>query len=245
MSESLARALGDIDRLVRELAHDLDDACPLRTHRAGTGLPRAGGTTRSNGCSAASPSTAPATTRCARPSSSPYLHADRRGDAIALLRDRATASSERPADGRAPRRRGRAARRRARLGPRPARAGRRARRRRRRARHGAARRWRDRSRAQRRHAASGAVAVRLELARIAAVDDLDAALQHYQLLVDSRARDLGSRELRQRHPPPARHAQGGGAPRARRRGHRVRPRRARGAHAPRTLVTMLDKLGWW
>ena len=76
------------------------------------------------------------------------------------------------------------------------------------------------------------VTVRLELARIAAVDDLDSALEHYRLLVDGRARDLRARELRQRHPAPARDAQGRGGPRARRRGHRVRPRRARGAHAP-------------
>ena len=37
MSESLARALGDIDRLVRELALDLDDAGALRAHRARAG----------------------------------------------------------------------------------------------------------------------------------------------------------------------------------------------------------------
>ena len=53
MSESLARALGDIDRLVRELARDL--ATPARYVRIAHELDvgRARRTTRSTGCSRA------------------------------------------------------------------------------------------------------------------------------------------------------------------------------------------------
>ncbi len=53
MSESLARALGDIDRLVRELARDLATPCPLRAHRPRARRGRTAATTRSSGCSAA------------------------------------------------------------------------------------------------------------------------------------------------------------------------------------------------
>ena len=62
----------------------------------------------------------------------------------------------------------------------------------------------------------------------------------------SRARDFRARELRQRHPPSARDAQGRRCPWPRRRGHRVRARRARGAHPPaHARDDAPDKLGWW
>ena len=106
MSESLARALGDIDRLVRELARDLDDARPLRAHRPRARRRPPGATTRSSGCSAAWPSTARATTTLREALVIAYLHADQRDDALALLRAELTRAPERAVDGRAARRRG-------------------------------------------------------------------------------------------------------------------------------------------
>ena len=89
------------------------------------------------------------------------------------------------------------------------------------------------------------VAVRLELARIAAVDDLDAALKHYRLLV---AAELETSE-RESYGNAVRHL------RAMRKAADAHGRGAEViafAHAAReehtrrrTLVTMLDKLGWW
>jgi hypothetical protein len=89
------------------------------------------------------------------------------------------------------------------------------------------------------------VAVRLELARIAAVDDLDAALRHYRLLV---AAELETSE-RESYGNAIRHL------RAMRKAADAHGRGAEViafAHAAReehtrrrTLVTMLDKLGWW
>ena len=64
------------------------------------------------------------------------------------------------------------------------------------------------------------------------VDDLDAALQHYRLLVAAELETSDRESYGSADPAPARDAQGRGGARARRRGHRVRPRRARGAHAP-------------
>ena len=89
------------------------------------------------------------------------------------------------------------------------------------------------------------VAVRLELARIAAVDDLDAALRHYRLLV---AAELETSE-RESYGNAIRHL------RAMRKAADAHGRGAEViafAHAAReehtrrrTLVMMLDKLGWW
>ena len=89
------------------------------------------------------------------------------------------------------------------------------------------------------------VPVRLELARIAAVDDLDAALKHYRLLV---AAELETSE-RESYGNAVRHL------RAMRKAADAHGRGAEViafAHAAReehtrrrTLVTMLDKLGWW
>jgi len=89
------------------------------------------------------------------------------------------------------------------------------------------------------------VPVRLELARIAAVDDLDAALRHYRLLV---AAELETSE-RESYGNAIRHL------RAMRKAADAHDRGAEVvafAHAAReehtrrrTLVMMLDKLGWW
>jgi uncharacterized Zn finger protein len=89
------------------------------------------------------------------------------------------------------------------------------------------------------------VAVRLELARIAAVDDLDAALKHYRLLV---AAELETSE-RESYGNAVRHLRAmRKAADAHGRGDEVIAfaRAAREEHTRRrTLVTMLDKLGWW
>ena len=89
------------------------------------------------------------------------------------------------------------------------------------------------------------VAVRLELARIAAVDDLDAALKHYRLLV---AAELETSE-RESYGNAVRHLR---AMRKAADGHGRGAEVIAFAHAAReehtrrrTLVTMLDKLGWW
>jgi tetratricopeptide (TPR) repeat protein len=89
------------------------------------------------------------------------------------------------------------------------------------------------------------VTVRLELARIAAVDDLDAALEHYRLLVtaeletsDRESYGNAIRHLRAMRKAAEPHGRGGEViafARALREEHTRR----------RTLVTMLDKLGWW
>ena len=87
--------------------------------------------------------------------------------------------------------------------------------------------------------------VRLELARIAAVDDLDAALQHYRLLV---AAELETSE-RESYGNAVRHLRAmRKAADAHGRGDEVVAfaHAAREEHTRRrTLVTMLDKLGWW
>ena len=243
MSESLARALGDIDRLVRDLARDLTTAARYvriaheleavgRGDDALSWLQR-GVAEHGAGDDALRESLVIAIST--RP--------PRGGDRAPARRARAR--SERTADGRAAGRAGRAARCAARLGARAARAGCRARRRRGRARHGAARRRRDRGGARRRHAAAGARAVRLELARIAAVDDLDAALQHYRLLV---AAELETSE-RESYGSAIRHLRAmRKAAEAHGRGDEVVAfaRAAREEHTRRrTLVMMLDKLGWW
>jgi tetratricopeptide (TPR) repeat protein len=89
------------------------------------------------------------------------------------------------------------------------------------------------------------VPVRLELARIAAVDDLDAALQHYRLLV---AAELETSD-RESYGSAIRHLRAmRKAAEAHGRGDEVIAfaRAAREEHTRRrTLVTMLDKLGWW
>jgi uncharacterized Zn finger protein len=89
------------------------------------------------------------------------------------------------------------------------------------------------------------VPVRLELARIAAVDDLDAALQHYRLLV---AAELETSD-RESYGSAIRHLRAmRKAAEAHGRGDEVVAfaRAAREEHTRRrTLVTMLDKLGWW
>ena len=243
MSESLARALGDIDRLVRELAHDLET--PARYVRIAHELDvvgrkddavdwlQRGVTAHGAGDDALRDALVAA-----------YLHADRRKDAIALLRA-SSPCAERPGRGRAARRRRRGAR-----------------------------SERDWAHAQLTQAAErdgdagelvtalladGATAaalsaadeapragaVRLELARIAAVDDLDAALKHYRLLV---AAELETSE-RESYGNAVRHL------RAMRKAAEAHDRGAEViafAHAAReehtrrrTLVTMLDKLGWW
>ena len=120
MSESLARALGDIDRLVRELAHDL--ATPARYVRIAQELDTArrrddalewlqrGVAEHGSGDDALREALVIA-----------YLHADRRSGRHRPAAGRAPASPECAADGRVARRRGRGARCRAHLGARPAR----------------------------------------------------------------------------------------------------------------------------
>jgi uncharacterized Zn finger protein len=89
------------------------------------------------------------------------------------------------------------------------------------------------------------VTVRLELARIAAVDDLDAALTHYKLLVTA---ELETSD-RESYGNAVRHLRAmRKAAEAHDRGAEVIAfaRAAREEHTRRrTLVTMLDKLGWW
>jgi uncharacterized Zn finger protein len=89
------------------------------------------------------------------------------------------------------------------------------------------------------------VPVRLELARIAAIDDLDSALRHYRLLVEA---ELQTSE-RESYASAIRHLRAmRKAADAHGRGAEVIAfaHAAREEHSRRrTLVTMLDKLGWW
>jgi hypothetical protein len=89
------------------------------------------------------------------------------------------------------------------------------------------------------------VPVRLELARITAVDDLDVALGHYRLLIaaeletsDREAYGNAIRHLRAMRKAADGHGRGAEVI--------AFARAAREEHTRRrTLVTMLDKLGWW
>ena len=244
MSESLARALGDIDRLVRELARDLTSASRYvriahelaavdRRDDALDWLQR-GVAEHGAGDEALREALVMA-----------YLHADQRDDAIALLRTELTRapSAQLTAEllGAAGEQRD------------------------------AERDWAHAQLAQAAERdgdagelvtallADGATAaalqaatrlpvpvpVRLELARIAAVDDLDAALQHYRLLV---AAELETSD-RESYGSAIRHLRAmRKAAEAHGRGDEVVAfaRAAREEHTRRrTLVTMLDKLGWW
>jgi tetratricopeptide (TPR) repeat protein len=244
MSESLARALGDIDRLVRELAHDL--TTPARYVRIANELDTA---RRKDDAldwlqrGVAEHGSSDDALREALVIA--YLHADRRADAIAVLRaelQRApsarlaaellgAAGEERDAE----------------------------------------RTWAHAQLAEAAErkgdagelvtalladgataAALGAatrlpvpVAVRLELARIAAVDDLDAALGHYRLLVtaeletsDRESYGNAVRHLRAMRKAAEPHGRSGEVI--------AFARAAREEHTRRrTLVSMLDKLGWW
>jgi tetratricopeptide (TPR) repeat protein len=244
MSESLARALGDIDRLVRELARDLES--PARYVRIAHELDIAGRqddglewlqqgvTAHGSGDDALRDALVAA-----------YLRAGRRQDALALLRDElqrepsarvaaellGAAGDDRDSE---------RAWAHAQLAQ-------------------AAERDGDAGELVTALLADGATAaalsvaerlpvpvpVRLELARIAAVDDLDAALRHYRLLV---AAELETSE-RESYANAVRHL------RAMRKAADAHGRGAEVvafAHAAReehtrrrTLVTMLDKLGWW
>jgi tetratricopeptide (TPR) repeat protein len=244
MSESLARALGDIDRLVRELAHDL--ASPARYVRIAHELDQVQrredalmwlqrGVAQHGAADDALRETLV----------NANLQADRRSDAVALLRAElqrvpsakltaellAAAGEDRDAE---------------RAWAHAALAD-------------AAERERDAGELVTALLADGATAaalgvatklpvpvtVRLELARIAAVDDLDAALAHYRLLVnaeletsDREAYGNAIRHLRAMRKAAEPHDRGGEViafARALREEHTRR----------RTLVTMLDKLGWW
>ena len=244
MSESLARALGDIDRLVRELARDL--TTPSRYVRIAHELAavdrrddaldwlQRGVAEHGAGDEALREALVIA-----------YLNADQRDDAIALLRTELTRapSAQLTAEllGAAGEQRD------------------------------AERDWAHAQLAQAAERdgdagelvtallADGATAaalqaatrlpvpvpVRLELARIAAVDDLDAALQHYRLLV---AAELETSD-RESYGSAIRHLRAmRKAAEAHGRGDEVVAfaRAAREEHTRRrTLVTMLDKLGWW
>ena len=244
MSESLARALGDIDRLVRELATDLET--PARYVRIAHELETAG---RKGDAvdwlerGVAAHGADDAVLREALVSA--YLHADRRGDAVAVLRDQivrapsaqltaellGAAGEDRDAQ--------------------------------RDWAHGqlaqAAERDGDAGALVTALLADGAtaaalaaasrhavpVAVRLELARIASVDDLDAALTHYKLLVtaeletsDRESYGNAVRHLRAMRKAAEPHDRAGEVI--------AFARAAREEHTRRrTLVTMLDKLGWW
>jgi tetratricopeptide (TPR) repeat protein len=244
MSESLARALGDIDRLVRELARDLET--PARYVRIAHELDIAG--RRDDALEwlqrgAAAHGAGDEALRDALVAA--YLRADRRKDAIALLREelhrapsaRVTAELLGAAGDERDTERAWAH---AQLAQ-------------------AAERDGDAGELVTALLADGATAaalsaaerlavpvpVRLELARIAAVDDLDAALRHYRLLV---AAELETSE-RESYGNAVRHL------RAMRKAADAHGRGAEViafAHAAReehtrrrTLVTMLDKLGWW
>jgi tetratricopeptide (TPR) repeat protein len=244
MSESLARALGDIDRLVRELANDL--TTPARYVRIAHELESAG---RKDDAvdwlqrGVAAHGADDAILREALVSA--YLHSGRRGDAIALLRDELV---------RAP-----SAQLAAEL---LAAAG---------EDHDTQRDWAHArlTEAADREGEAGElvtalladgataaalaaatrhpvpVSVRLELARIAAVDDLDAALTHYKLLVTA---ELETSD-RESYGNAVRHLRAmRKAAEAHERADEVIAfaRAAREEHTRRrTLVTMLDKLGWW
>jgi tetratricopeptide (TPR) repeat protein len=244
MSESLARALGDIDRLVRELARDLET--PARYVRIAHELDVAA--RRDDALDwlqqgVAAHGTGDDALRDALVAA--YLRADCRKDAIALLRDElhraptarvaaellGAAGEERDSE-------------RVWVHAQLAQA---------------AERDGDAGELVTALLADGATAaalsaaekltvpvpVRLELARIAAVDDLDAALKHYRLLV---AAELQTSE-RESYGNAVRHL------RAMRKAADAHGRGAEViafAHAAReehtrrrTLVMMLDKLGWW
>jgi tetratricopeptide (TPR) repeat protein len=244
MSESLARALGDIDRLVRELARDLET--PGRYVRIAHELDLAG--RREDALDwlqrgAAAHGGGDEALRDALVAA--YLRADRRKDAIALLRDELLRAPSAKV----------AAELLSAAGDE----------------YDSERTWAHAQLAQAAERdgdagelvtallADGATAaalsaaeklavpvpVRLELARIAAVDDLDAALTHYRLLV---AAELETSE-RESYASAVRHL------RAMRKAADAHGRGAEViafAHAAReehtrrrTLVTMLDKLGWW
>jgi tetratricopeptide (TPR) repeat protein len=244
MSESLARALGDIDRLVSDLARDLTTAsryvriaheleAVARRDDAVSWLQR-GVAEHGAGDDALRESLVIA-----------YLHSDRREEAIALLRDELTRAPSAQLTAEL-------------LGASGEQ-------------HDAQRDWAHAQLTQAAErdgdagelvtalladgataAALGAatrlpvpVAVRLELARIAAVDDLDAALQHYRLLV---AAELETSE-RESYASAIRHLRAmRKAAEAHGRGDEVVAfaRAAREEHTRRrTLVMMLDKLGWW
>jgi tetratricopeptide (TPR) repeat protein len=244
MSESLARALGDIDRLVRELAQDLDS--PGRYLRIAHELDSAQRPADSLDWlqrGAAAHGASDAALREALVMA--YLSAEQRGEAVALLRSElqrapsaqltaellAAAGEDREGQ----------------------------------------RAWSHALLAQAAEGdgdggelvtallADGATAaalvaamqftvpvnVRLELARIAAVDDLDAALGHYRLLV---AAELETSD-RESYGNAIRHLRAmRKAADAHGRGDEVIAfaRAAREEHTRRrTLCTMLDKLGWW
>jgi tetratricopeptide (TPR) repeat protein len=244
MSESLARALGDIDRLVRELARDLES--PARYVRIAQELDAArrkddaldwlgrGVTAHGAGDDALRDALVAA-----------YLRAGRRDDALALLRAElvrapsaqvaaellGAAGEERDSE---------RAWAHAQLAL-------------------AAERDGDGGELVTALLADGAtaaalgaaeklpvpVAVRLELARIAAVDDLDAALKHYRLLVGaeletSERESYGNaiRHLRAMRKAADAHGRGAEVVAF---AHAAREEHTR----RRTLVTMLDKLGWW
>ena len=244
MSESLARALGDIDRLVRDLALDL--TTPARYVRIAHELDLAG--RRSDALEWLQRGVAEhgASDDALREALViAYLQADRRADAVGLLRTEllrepsakltaellAAAGEDRDAE--------------------------------RTWAHAtltdAAERDGDAGELVTALLADGATAaalgvatklsvpvtVRLELARIAAVDDLDAALEHYRLLVnaeletsDRESYGNAVRHLRAMRKAAEPHGRGGEViafARALREEHTRR----------RTLVTMLDKLGWW
>ena len=244
MSESLARALGDIDRLVRELALDLET--PARYVRIAHELDLAarrddaldwlqrGVTAHGSGDDALRDALVAA-----------YLRADRREDATALLREElqrapsaqvaaellGAAGDERDSE------RAWAHAQLAQAAERDGDAG-----------ELVTALLADGATAAALNAAEKLpvpVAVRVELARIAAVDDLDAALKHYRLLVAS---ELETSE-RESYGNAVRHL------RAMRKAADAHGRGAEViafAHAAReehtrrrTLVTMLDKLGWW
>jgi uncharacterized Zn finger protein len=244
MSESLARALGDIDRLVAGLARDL--TTPGRYVRIAHELDAAGrGEDALTWLQRGVADHGAADDGLREALVIAYLHSDRREDAIALLRAELT---------RAPSARLTAEL----LGA----AG---------EQRDAQRDWAHAllTQAAEREAdagelvtallADGATAaalaaatrlavpvpVRIELARIAAVDDLDAALQHYRLLV---AAELETSE-RESYASAIRHL------RAMRKAAEVHgrgdevvafARALRDEHTRRrTLVMMLDKLAWW
>lgn len=244
MSESLARALGDIDRLVRELANDLET--PARYVRIAHELEVVG---RKDDAvdwlqrGVAAHGADDAALREALVSA--YLHSDRRGDAIALLRTELTSapSAQLTAELLSAAGEERNAQRdwaHAQLTQ-------------------AAERDGDAGELVTALLADGAtaaalsaatrlpvpVAVRLELARIAAVDDLDAALTHYKLLVTAELEtsDRESYGNAVRHLRAMRKA---AEPHDRASEVIAFARAAREEHTRRrTLVTMLDKLGWW
>jgi tetratricopeptide (TPR) repeat protein len=244
MSESLARALGDIDRLVRELALDLET--PARYVRIANELDLAARRGDAldwlqRGVAAHGPGDDALRDALV----AAYLRADRREDATALLRDElqrapsaqvaaellSAAGDERDSE---------RAWAHAQLAQAAERAG-------------------DAGELVTALLADGATAaalsaaeklpvpvpVRLELARIAAVDDLDEALKHYRLLVaseleTSERESYGNAVRHLRAMRKAADAHGRGAEVV------AFAHAAREEHTRRrTLVTMLDKLGWW